>query len=29
VLSNQDDSPVRDTANALADHLLNEAAEKH
>jgi CubicO group peptidase (beta-lactamase class C family) len=29
VLSNQDDAPVRDTANALADHLLNEAAEKH
>lgn len=28
VLSNQDDSPVRDTANALAEHLLNDAAEK-
>ena len=29
VLSNQDDSPVRDVANALADHLLNDAIEKH
>ncbi len=29
VLSNQDDAPVRDTANALAEHLLNDAAEKH
>jgi CubicO group peptidase (beta-lactamase class C family) len=28
VLSNQDDTPVRDTANALADHLLNAATEK-
>ena len=29
VLSNQDDSPVREVANALADHLLNDAREKH
>jgi D-alanyl-D-alanine carboxypeptidase len=28
VLSNQDDAPVRDTANALAEHLLTDAAEK-
>jgi D-alanyl-D-alanine carboxypeptidase len=28
VLSNEDDSPVRDTANALAEHLLNNSTEK-
>jgi D-alanyl-D-alanine carboxypeptidase len=28
VLSNQDDAPVRDTADALAEHLLNGASEK-
>ena len=28
VLSNQDDSPVRDTANALAEHLLTDAPVK-